>query len=94
MKKDVKQFVKDHKKEILIGGGALIVTAIVARKLYYVFSDCMYLRNVANGHKYCSELTNEEMMTLVPDLYDRILNDPNGDKLRVKKIIAIGDKVI
>ena len=94
MKKDVKQFAKDHKKEILIGGGALVVTAIGVRKLYYVFSDCMYLRNIAKGHKYCSELTNEEMMTLVPDLYDRILNDPNGDKLRVKKIIAIGDKVI
>lgn len=93
MNKDAKQFVKDHKKEILIGGGALIITALGARKLYYVFSDCMYLRNVVDGHKYCSELTNEEMMTLAPNLYDMILNDPNGDKLRVRKIIAIGDKV-
>ena len=89
MKKDVKQFVKDHKKEILIGGGALIVTAIVAKRMYAPLVDLYNFRKVANGCMGRVIISSEELVKYNPDL--EYIDLKEGGMIHVKSLIGIGD---
>ena len=92
MKKDVKQFVKDYKKEILIGGGALVVTAIIGKRIYGPLVDLYNFRKVANGCNGRVIISSEELLKYNPDL--EYINLKEGGVIHVKSLIGIGDIVV
>ena len=91
MKKDVKQFIKHHKKEILIGGGALIITVLGVKRLIWVVNDMRNFYNILDKHNEVVVYNNEDMMNTVPQL--EWVKTKCGKTVHIEKLIAIGDIV-